>query len=233
MKIRRADERGVTELGWLHSRHTFSFGDYHDPAFTRYRTLRVINDDVVEPGQGFGMHGHRDMEIISIVLEGALEHKDSLGNGEVLRPGEVQVMSAGRGVRHSEFNPSRDERVRLLQVWIFPAERGIDPAYAQKAFPRPARLDRLVRVAGPARVGDDGALPVHQDADLFLAALSAGGRAEHVLRAGRGAWVHVAVGEATVNGTALREGDAAAIEGPATVELHSSRGSDVLVFDLE
>lgn len=230
--IRRAHDRGRTEAGWLHAWHTFSFGEYHDPRHTRFRTLRVINDDTVEPGQGFGRHPHRDMEIITVVLEGALEHKDSLGHGEVLRPGEVQVMSAGSGIEHSEFNPSTRERTHLLQTWIFPERKGIPPAYGQKAFPREKRLNAFKRVAGRDGTGDDGALKINQDANVLLAALSPGASAAYPLHPARGAWVHVATGEATVNGHKLVAGDAVAIEGETAITASSAAGGELLVFDL-
>ncbi|HEX2837089.1 MAG TPA: pirin family protein [Phycisphaerales bacterium] len=230
--IRKAHDRGRTEAGWLHAWHTFSFGEYHDPRHTRFRTLRVINDDTVEPGQGFGRHPHRDMEIITVVLEGALEHKDSLGHGEVLRPGEVQVMSAGSGIEHSEFNPSTRERTHLLQTWIFPEQKGIPPAYGQKAFPREQRLNTFRRVAGRDKVDGDGALKINQDADVLLAALTPGGSTERALGPGRGAWVHVATGEATVNGHALKAGDAAALVDEPQISVSSKEGGDLLVFDL-
>ena len=230
--IRKADERGKTEIGWLHSRHTFSFGEYFDPKFTRFRSLRVINDDIVEPGMGFGAHPHRDMEIITVVLEGALEHKDSLGHGEVLRPGEVQVMTAGRGIRHSEFNPSKVQRVRLLQVWIDPAQRGLEPAYAQKAFPRTERINRLRRVAGRSGPADD-ALNIHQDADLYLAAVGAGAKVEHHVSRGRAVWVQVATGSMFLNAHAMNAGDGAAVEDEEGIRLEGvGEDSEALVFDL-
>lgn len=229
---RKAQDRGVTEAGWLHAKHTFSFGEYHDPSHTRFRTLRVLNDDTVEPGEGFGTHPHRDMEIITVVLEGALQHRDSLGHGAVLRPGEVQVMSAGSGIMHSEFNASAAERVHLLQTWIFPEKKGITPAYGQKSFPRDARLNTFQRVAGRDDLNHDGALPIHQDADVLLCALTPGGRATHTLRADRGAWVHVAVGEAEVNGHQLTAGDAVALENETSIAASSATGADLLVFDL-
>jgi hypothetical protein len=230
--IRKALDRGRTEAGWLHAWHTFSFADYHDPRHTRFRTLRVINDDTVEPGGGFGTHPHRDMEIITVVLEGALEHKDSLGHGAVLRPGEVQAMSAGSGILHSEFNASRSDRVHLLQTWIFPEKKGITPAYGQKAFPRTERPNTFRRVAGRDGVDRDGALTINQDADVLLCALTPGGGASHALKPGRGAWVHVALGEAVVNGHALTAGDGAALEGEASIAVSSPTGADLLVFDV-
>ena len=233
VKIRKSSERGQTEIDWLHSRHTFSFGEYYDLRHMGFRSLRVINDDVVEPGQGFGTHPHRDMEIITVVLEGALEHRDSLGHGEVLRPGEVQVMTAGHGIRHSEFNPSRTERVHLIQIWILPETKGLEPAYAQKKFPASEQANALRRVAGRDDVERDGALKIHQDADLYLATLSAGKSLRAPLRPGRGAWVHVATGAATVAGQQLEAGDAVSIE--STTEFRISGDAEVtelVLFDL-
>ena len=233
LTVRSAAERGLTEIGWLHSRHSFSFGEYHDPRHMGFRSLRVINDDLIAPAAGFGTHGHRDMEIISVVLEGALEHKDSLGHGEVLRPGEVQVMTAGRGIRHSEFNPSKTDRTHLLQVWIMPERSGLPPAYAQKAFARGEWTNRLRRVAGRDGIDRDGALAINQDADLFLAELAPNATVEHALRPGRGAWVHIATGSATVEGAALSAGDAAAIEQAPKVTIATGAApAFVLFFDL-
>lgn len=234
MTIRRADDRGATEIGWLHSRHTFSFGEYYDPKHMGFRGLRVINDDIVEPGMGFGTHGHRDMEIISIVLEGALEHKDSLGHGEVLRPGEVQVMSAGKGIRHSEFNPSATEKAHFLQVWLQPRATGLPPAYGQRAFPRAERAGTYVCVAGGSAATPDGAMPINADADVLLCWLPPGAGASRSIAAGRAAWVHAVEGGATVNGVSLGAGDAVAIEGPATIAASNPgrAGAELLVFDL-
>jgi hypothetical protein len=230
--IRRAEDRGHADHGWLDSRHTFSFADYHDEEHMGFRALRVINEDRVAPGQGFGTHGHRDMEIISYVLEGALGHKDSMGTGSSIRPGEVQRMSAGTGVLHSEMNASRDEPVHFLQIWILPDRGGHAPSYEQKAFPEADRRGKLRLVASPD--GLDGSLRIHQDARLYLGLLGPGERASHPLAPGRAAWVQVARGEATVNGQALRAGDGAAIEGEAAVEVAGGGTgvADVLVFDL-
>lgn len=231
--IRSADERFLTDLGWLHSRHTFSFGEHHDPAYMGYRSLRVINDDFIQPGMGFGTHPHKDMEIISIVLEGQLEHRDSLGSGEVLSPGEVQVMTAGRGIRHSEFNPSDEARVHLLQVWILPEAKGLPPAYAQKRFDAGARVNALQRVAGRDGVERDGALKINQDANLYLATIDPGKGVAHTLLPNRGAWVHVATGSAIVNGSKLDAGDALSIEGPAMLSIvGGDHVAEVLLFDL-
>lgn len=235
-----SSSRGQTRIGWLDGRHSFSFGDYHDPARMGFRTLRVINDDRIAPGAGFPTHSHRDMEIISIVLDGALEHKDSLGNGEVLRPGEVQVMSAGSGIRHSEFNPARDHATHLLQIWIMPDARGHEPRYDQASFPPDQREGRFVRVAGGLRADDagaarsaDGALVIHQDADVYLARLRTGASAAHALRPGRGAYLHVIAGRVRLGEHTLAEGDAAQVEGVAGVQLTGEApDSEILLFDL-
>ncbi len=229
--LRPSSDRGTTSIGWLQSRHSFSFGEYHDPAHMGFRSLRVINDDHIAAGQGFGLHGHRDMEIISVVLEGELEHKDSLGNGEVLRPGEVQMMTAGSGIRHSEFNPSATKPAHLIQIWLMPSHNGATPRYAQKPFPLAARQGRLVLVASPD--GRDGSLPIHQDATLQLTLLAPGERVTHALARGRAAWVHVATGAATLNGVAMVAGDGAAVTDEATVTLAgTAAGTQVLLFDL-
>jgi len=228
--IRKSEDRGRGEHGWLDTRYTFSFADYHDPQHMGFRALRVINEDIVAPGAGFPTHGHRDMEILTYVLSGAIEHKDSLGTGEVLRPGEVQRMSAGTGVEHSEFNPSRDEPLHLLQIWIVPERRGLPPEYEQRAFPEIERRGRLRLLA--ARDGRDGALAIHQDVDLLGALLEPGERVEHVLRPARHAWVQVARGSSRVNGALLRQGDGAAISGERAVSVESSEASEILLFDL-
>jgi quercetin 2,3-dioxygenase len=230
--IRRAGERGHADHGWLDTRHTFSFADYYDAQHMGFRALRVINEDRVQPGQGFGAHGHRDMEIISYVLEGELGHKDSMGTGSTIRPGEVQRMSAGTGVRHSEMNASRDRPVHFLQIWIVPDREGHAPGYEQKAFPEAERRGKLRLAASPD--GADGSVTIHQDARLFLGLLAAGERARHAVAPGRHAYVHVARGEVSVNGEPLAAGDGAALSGEAAVEL-AGRGeqpADVLVFDL-
>lgn len=229
MKIRKANERGHAEHGWLDTYHTFSFADYHDPQWMGFRSLRVINDDLVAPGMGFGTHPHRDMEIITYILSGALEHKDSMGNGRVIRPGEVQYMSAGTGVRHSEFNPSKDEAVHLLQIWIMPDQKGVQPRYAEKSFSN-AKEGELHLVTSKA--GRDDSIAIHQDADLWLARLGAGNRVAHKLAAGRHAWLHVAEGEVSLNGKTLNGGDAAAISDEGALELSATKPSQVLLFDL-
>jgi len=230
MQIRRGSERGRTELGWLDSRHTFSFGDYHDPEQMGFRALRVLNDDRVRPGKGFGTHPHRDMEIVSIVISGALEHRDSLGNGSVIRPGDVQRMSAGTGVLHSEFNPSPTEPTRFLQIWVLPERSGLPPGYEQRAFSAAERRGRLRLVA--ARDGRDGAVTVHQDVEIWMAQLSPGGQAEHPLRPGRHAWVQVASGEVRVGSATLGEGDGAALTGEAVAKIAGISEAEVLLFDL-
>ena len=222
--------RGESRTGWLDSRHSFSFADYHDPAQMGFRSLRVINEDRVIPGAGFPAHRHRDMEIITYVLQGALEHKDSLGNGAVIRPGEVQRMSAGTGIVHSEFNPSPTEPVHFLQIWIIPERVGLPPSYEQKAFPASERHGRLQRVADPEGAG--GAVVVHQQARLFLGSLGAGEHVEHELAAGRGAWLQVAQGIIAFNGTELRQGDGAAIEGERALAIAAETDAEVLLFDL-
>jgi redox-sensitive bicupin YhaK (pirin superfamily) len=228
--IRRSDDRGRTDLGWLDSRHTFSFGDYHDPSHMGYRCLRVINDDRVEPGKGFGTHGHRDMEIVSYVLHGALEHKDSMGTGSIIRPGDVQRMSAGTGVLHSEFNPSRTEKVRFLQIWILPERQGIEPGYEQRAFPEAQRQGRLLLAASSD--GRDGSVTIHQDAQMYLGLLGPGETASHTLRPGRHAWVQIATGTVALEGQTLGEGDGAAVSGQPAVTLAADAAAEVLLFDL-
>lgn len=230
MTIRNRDERGAVDLGWLNSQHSFSFGHYHDPNHMGFRALRVINDDRVVPGAGFPTHGHSDMEIVSYVLEGALEHKDSIGTGSVIRPGEVQRMSAGTGIRHSEYNASQQDPVHFLQIWIKPEARGIAPGYEQKAFPDAEKQGRL-RLVG-SRDGRDGSLTIHQDVDLYAALLDGEESAELELRPGRHAWVQVARGQVRVNGTLLKEGDGASLSDEAKIVLDGGIGADVLVFDL-
>jgi redox-sensitive bicupin YhaK (pirin superfamily) len=228
--IRKAADRGVTRAGWLDSRHTFSFGDYYDPANTHYRVLRVINDDRVAPGGGFPTHPHRDMEILTCVLSGALEHRDSLGHGEVIRPGEWQAMTAGTGIRHSEFNPSDAEPVHLLQIWLLPDRRGHTPGYQQKPFPDGERAGTWRLVASPD--GADGSLVIDQDARLFATKLAAGDAVRHALKPGRGAYLHVATGGVRVNGHALAGGDGVAVEDEGVIEVTADPGGDVLLFDL-
>jgi redox-sensitive bicupin YhaK (pirin superfamily) len=229
MTIRRAKERGHANHGWLDTYHTFSFAGYYDPAHMGFRSLRVINDDAVEPGAGFGTHPHRDMEIITYILKGRLEHKDSMGHGRVIQRGDVQYMAAGTGVQHSEFNPSNSEPVHLLQIWIQPDTKGVKPRYAEKSMAQ-AGTGKLHLIT--SKTGRDDSIAIHQDADLYLARLSAGDSIGHALRPGRAAWVHVAEGNANVNGQTLKAGDAAAIENETRVEMSGDPAAQVLVFDL-
>ena len=230
MKIRRSGERGYADHGWLRSFHTFSFADYYDPAHVGFHSLRVINEDRVAPGEGFPRHPHRDMEIVSYVLEGALEHKDSMGNGSIIRPGEVQRMSAGTGVAHSEYNASQDEPVHFLQIWILPERRGITPGYEQKAFTEDERRGRFRVVA--SRDGRDGSVTIHQDAAIHAALLDEGTRIEQTLPPGRHAWLHIARGAVTLGDVELEAGDAAAIEDPGAITLTAHAPSEVLLFDV-
>lgn len=227
---RPAKERGHADFGWLDSYHTFSFGEYHDPRHMGFRALRVINEDRVREGKGFGTHGHRDMEIVSYVLGGQLEHKDSLGTGSVLVPGDVQRMTAGTGVLHSEFNPSSTEPVHFLQIWILPERTALTPSYEQKNFGVAERTGRLRLVAD--RHGTDGAITVHQDVRLFAGLLAAGTKVSQPLAAGRHAWVQVAGGAVTVNGERLDAGDGAAISDVTMLDVGADRDAEVLVFDL-
>lgn len=228
--VRKSAERGRGQHGWLDTRHTFSFADYHDPEHMGFRALRVINEDRVVPGAGFPTHAHHDMEIVTYVLSGAIEHKDSLGSGAVLRPGEVQRMTAGTGVAHSEFNPSRSEPLHFLQIWILPERRRLEPEYEQKAFPQDGAAGRLQLLA--SREGRDGAVRIHQDVDLHRATLEEGGRVEHRLRPGRHAWVQVASGALSVNGVELAQGDGAAISDEESLSLVGRGRSELLLFDL-
>jgi redox-sensitive bicupin YhaK (pirin superfamily) len=228
--IRPAAERGKANHGWLDSRHTFSFAEYQDPRHMGFGALRVINEDRVAPGAGFGRHPHRDMEIISYVLDGALEHKDSIGTGSVIRPGDVQRMSAGTGIVHSEYNASKTDPVHFLQIWVIPERTGLAPGYEQKSFPPGERTNRLRLVA--SRDGRDGSLTVHQDVDLYAAMLEPGGKARLDLAKDRHVWVQVARGEVEVNGSRLAAGDGAAILDQDSVELVSASGGEILVFDL-
>jgi quercetin 2,3-dioxygenase len=228
--IRRSEERGHARRGWLDSRHTFSFAEYYDPRHMAFRTLRVINEDRIAPGGGFGMHPHRDMEIVTWVLEGALEHRDSLGNSSVIRPGELQRMTAGTGIAHSEFNHSAEEPVHLLQIWILPEREGLAPGYEQRAFPEAGRRGRLQLVAAPD--GRDGAVTIRQDAEIYLADLAAGEAAAHLLRPGRHAWLQVLRGEVRLNGPPLAAGDAAAVSEEARLEMAAEGDAGIMLFDL-
>jgi redox-sensitive bicupin YhaK (pirin superfamily) len=230
VEIRKAQERGYADHGWLKSYHSFSFADYFDPKHVEFGALRVINEDRVAPGQGFGTHAHRDMEIISYVLEGELEHKDSIGTGSVIAPGDVQRMSAGTGVRHSEFNPSRTEAVHFLQIWIQPDRSGIAPSYEQKRFEAQEKRGRLALIASPdAR---DGSVTVHQDAYVYAGLFDRDERAVHTLASGRRAYVHVVRGSISVNGEALIAGDGAKIVDAKDVTLEQGAGAEVILFDL-
>ncbi|SRR5690348_2152206 len=228
--IRSRDDRGVERNGWLDSRHTFSFGHYFDPAHMGFRALRVINEDRVIPGAGFPPHGHRDMEIISYVLDGALEHKDSTGTSSVIRPGEVQRMTAGTGVRHSEYNASKTEPVHFLQIWILPGREGLAPGYEQRAFPAADRRGRWRQVA--SQNGRDGSITVHQDVDLYASLLAAGERIGFDLRLGRHAWIQVARGQVRLNGEPVKQGDGVAISGETKIEVEGEMDAEVLLFDL-
>jgi redox-sensitive bicupin YhaK (pirin superfamily) len=230
VEIRRSQERGHVNHGWLNTYHTFSFDEYYDSRFVHFRSLRVLNDDRVAPGTGFPMHSHRDMEIVTYVLEGALQHRDNMGNGSVIRPGDVQRMSAGTGVSHSEFNPSLDEPVHLLQIWIFPEKKGLAPEYEQKTFPASEKRARLRLVASPD--GRDGSVTIHQDAAIYAAQLAAGEHIAYDLSPERHAWVQVARGRVQMNGESLEEGDGAAISSESRVELTGAGDAEVLLFDL-
>ena len=230
MALRRSAERGLADHGWLKSFHTFSFADYYDPKHMGFGPLRVINEDRVQPGRGFGAHSHRDMEIISYVLDGGLAHRDSMGNGSVIRPGDVQRMSAGTGVTHSEYNASDREGVHFLQIWIEPDRRGMAPSYEEKRFEPESKRGRLRLIASPD--GAEGSVTIHQDARLFAGLFDGAERAVHVLSPGRRAYVHVIRGDVTVNGTALAAGDALKISEEGEVRLDEGRGAEVLVFDL-
>ncbi|HVR64978.1 MAG TPA: pirin family protein [Polyangia bacterium] len=232
IQIRPAAERGTTHIDWLDSRHSFSFGEFYDPSNMGFRTLRVINDDRVAPGGGFPTHGHSDMEIVSYVLDGALEHRDSLGTGSVIRPGDVQRMSAGTGVRHSEFNASRTDPVHFLQIWILPERRAIKPGYEQKTYGADDKRGRLRLVA--SRDGRDGSVTIHQDVNLYAALLSGAERVTYQPAAGRSTFVQVARGHVALNGRPLSEGDGAAIQDEATLEIGATGPgeAEVLVFDL-
>ena len=228
--LRPSNARGHANHGWLDSYHTFSFANYYDPEHMGVSNLRVINDDTVMPGQGFGTHGHQDMEIVSYVLDGALEHKDSMGNGSVIRPGDIQRMSAGTGVRHSEYNPSSTEPVHFLQIWLVPNRTGVQPGYEQEHFPLADRRGRLVLLVSPD--GRDGSLSAHQDGLLYGTLLEAGESVEHPLAAGRRAYVHVARGQVAVNGTPLGSGDGATLDDVDHVHLEGLGHAEVLLFDL-
>ena len=222
--------RGHTKIGWLDSRHTFSFGNFQDSNRMGFRSLRVINDDLVIPGAGFGTHGHRDMEILTYVLEGELAHKDSLGTGSVIRPGDVQIMSAGTGIQHSEFNNSESEPVHFLQIWMLPDRQNITPRYDQRDFPLAQKQGKL-RLVG-SKDGREGSVVIHQDLNLYVSVLSAGDSVAFETQPGRFAWVQVARGMATLNGESLREGDGVQINSPELLELTTESNAEILLFDL-
>ena len=230
IKIRKADRRGHFDFRWLNTFHTFSFGDYYDPAFMGFRSLRVINEDFVHSGRGFPTHAHRDMEIITYILEGSLEHRDSMGNGSVIRPGDVQRMTAGTGVSHSESNPSREQSVHLLQIWILPDQGGLKPGYEQKAFSDDQKQGRLCLVA--SEDGRDGSVTIHQDASVYATVLAAGDEVVHTLAPGRHAWLQIARGAVTVNGENLDQGDGAAVSNEERVAITGREAAEVLLFDL-
>lgn len=230
IQLRRSRERGQAQHGWLDSRHTFSFADYHDPKHMGFRALRVLNEDRVQAGKGFPPHSHRDMEILTCVLDGALEHEDSLGNRSLIRPGELQRMTAGTGVTHSEYNASRDAPVHFLQIWILPAKPGLQPGYQQRDFGSGEMRDRLRLVASPD--GRDGSLTLHQDATVHLGRLGRDTRIRHPLADGRFAWVQLARGQLRLNGETLAAGDGAAVSGERALELEALEPSQLLLFDL-
>jgi redox-sensitive bicupin YhaK (pirin superfamily) len=228
--IRKSTDRGHADHGWLDTRHSFSFAGYLDPQHVGFRSLRVINEDFIAPGAGFGTHPHDNMEILTWILEGGLEHKDNMGNGSVIRSGDIQRMTAGTGVTHSEFNASKEERVHLLQIWLLPEEQGLAPSYEEAHIPEEDRRGRLTLIA--ARNGRDRAITIHQDVELYDALLEAGDAVEHRLAAGRGAWVQVARGRITLNGQKLGAGDAAAVEDEELLSLESLESTEALLFDL-
>ena len=227
LQVRPSDERGHNKLSWLDTRFSFSFDQYYDPKHVQFRALRVLNEDVVAPGQGFGMHPHRDMEILTWILEGSLEHRDSMGTGAVIRPGELQHMTAGTGVMHSEFNPSSKDPVRLLQIWILPERKGLKPAYEQLAFSDAELRNRFALVAGP-----EAPVTIRQDANLYITRLDNGNEVKQSLESGRHAWVQVARGAVVVNGKELKSGDGAAISEEKEIRVESREPSEVLLFDL-
>lgn len=230
IEVRKADDRGIANFGWLDSRHTFSFGHYHDPRHMGFGPLLVINEDKVTPAKGFGTHGHRDMEIISYVLDGELAHKDSMGNGSVLRYGDVQRMSAGTGVMHSEFNHSSDKQVHFLQIWIQPSVQGIPPSYEEKHFDTTSKAGKLRLIASPD--GEQGSVTIHQDAKLYASILQASQEITHTLAAGRSAYLHLIRGKITANGTVLHTGDALKIQAETLITINEAEDAELLLFDL-
>jgi len=230
LNIRRSEERGGGDHGWLNTKHTFSFDQFHDPKWMGFRSLRVINEDYVAPAAGFPLHPHRDMEIITYLLSGALEHKDSLGTGSVIRPGDGQRMSAGRGIRHSEANPSVSESAHLLQIWIMPDKQGHEPSYEQREFPEKEKRGKLRLIASPD--GKDGSVTIHQDAKLYVSLLSPGQEVTHVLGKGRYAWLQVAKGAVELNGKKLAQGDGVAVSDESKLTIKGVQEAEVLLFDL-
>lgn len=230
IRVRKAEERGHADHGWLDTYHTFSFAGYQDPEHVHFRTLRVMNEDVVQPGQGFGTHPHRDMEIVTYVLEGALEHKDSMGNGEVLRAGEFQRMSAGTGITHSEFNPSTTEPVHLYQIWLFPESKGIEPSYEQKQFPVSEQQNQLRLVASPE--AEAGSLRIHQDARVYLSQIEAEQTVTYELAEGRHAWLQVLRGSVLLNDVALDVSDGAAVSDTRNLKIQATDDAEIMLFDL-
>jgi redox-sensitive bicupin YhaK (pirin superfamily) len=228
--IRKAEERGHFDFGWLNTYHTFSFDQYYDPNHMAFRSLRVINEDVVQPGHGFPTHGHRDMEIVTYILEGALEHRDSMGTGSIIRRGDAQRMSAGTGVRHSEANPSPDTPVHLLQIWILPSEQGIQPEYEEKKFSEDEKRNKLCLVVSPD--GSDGSVRIHQDAKIYASLLDEGQGVGHVLDGGRHAWLQVAAGSVNLNDISLKQGDGAAVSQESNIRINAQEPAEVLLFDL-
>ena len=229
--IRKAEERGHFDFGWLNTYHSFSFGEYYDPKHTRFRTLRVINEDFVQPGHGFPTHGHRDMEIVTYILQGALEHRDSMGTGSIIRRGDAQRMSAGTGVTHSEANPSPDEPVHLLQIWIFPSEQDMHPEYEEKKFSDEDKRNKLRLIVSPD--GSDGSVKIHQDAKIYASLLDEREVVVHTLENGRRAWLQVAAGSVTLNDIALKQGDGAAVSGETSLTTAANEPAEVLLFDLK
>ena len=229
--IRKAEERGHFDFGWLNTYHSFSFGDYYDPKHTRFRTLRVINEDFVQPGHGFPTHGHRDMEIVTYILQGALEHRDSMGTGSIIRRGDAQRMSAGTGVTHSEANPSPDEPVHLLQIWIFPSEQDMHPEYEEKKFSDEDKRNKLRLIVSPD--GSDGSVKIHQDAKIYASLLDEREAVVHTLENGRSAWLQVAAGSVTLNDVALKQGDGAAVSGETSLTIAANEPAEILLFDLK
>src|SRR6476661_6268938 len=229
--IRKAEERGHFDFGWLDTYHSFSFGDYYDPKHTQFRTLRVINEDFVQPGRGFPTHGHRDMEIITYILQGALEHRDSMGSGSIIRRGDAQRMSAGTGVTHSEANPSPDEPVHLLQIWIFPSKQDMQPEYEEKKFSDEEKRNKLRLIVSPE--GTAGSVKIHQDAKIYASLLDERREVVHSLEEGRSAWLQIAAGSVTLNDIALKQGDGVAVSQESNLRISAQQAAEVLLFDLK